>query len=63
MKSGGWHVVGSIRYVMPLVAVFVAACAAEPAATSAGSRLGNRSAPVLDQGIPPELSAATFAMG
>jgi hypothetical protein len=49
--------------IVPLAALIVTACIAEPADKPSGSRSTNRSLPALDQGIPPELSAATFAMG
>ena len=54
---------GSIKFMLPLAVVFAAACVAEPGKTSLESRVADRSLPLLDRSLAPELAAATFATG
>lgn len=54
---------GTIKFIIPLLAAAVFACTHQPGKTLPDTELGNRPLPLLDQGIPQELAAATFAMG
>ena len=54
---------GTIKFIIPLFAAVISACTAQPGKTLPDTELGSRQLPLLDQGIPQELTAATFALG
>ena len=54
---------GAKSFVIPVLAAIVASCAPQPVKTVPDAESGNRSIPMLDQGIPKDLAAATFALG
>jgi len=53
----------TIRILIPILAGVLSACAARSGRETLDARVENRPLPLLDQGIPEELSRATFAMG